>query len=177
MLENNSLLKSLALRLNRLKWAMLGLKGAGTAILDPHCRIRNPRNLKLGKKVHLWPYAYLFCRKGTIHIGNNTVIRDYTVIQSLECVSIGDNVLIAPHCMITDANHNLDPNTPITQSGRTAAPVTIGNNVWLAAGAKVMPGVTIGDNAVVAAGAVVTKDVAPNTVVGGVPAKFIKNRD
>ena len=79
--------------------------------------------------------------------------------------------------MITDANHNLDPNVPITQSGRTAQPVVIGNNVWLAAGAKVMPGVTIGDNAVVAAGAVVTKDVPANAIVGGVPAKIMKYRN
>lgn len=54
-------------------------------------------------------------------------------------------------------------------------PVHIGRNVWIGVGAIILPGVTIGDNAVVAAGAVVTKDVAPNTIVGGNPAKFIKN--
>ena len=177
MRENIALLKRLGVLLNGIKWRLLGLKAPGSAILDPHCRIRNPRNLTLGAKAHLWPYSYLFCRKGRIRIGANTVVRDYSVIQALESVTIGNNTLIAPHCMITDANHNLDPNVPITQSGRTAQPVSIGNNVWLAAGAKVMPGVTIGDNAVVAAGAVVTKDVPANAIVGGVPAKIIKYRN
>ena len=53
--------------------------------------------------------------------------------------------------------------------------VTIGNNCWIGANSVICPGVTIGDNAVIAAGAVVTKDVEANTVVGGIPARFIKN--
>ena len=57
----------------------------------------------------------------------------------------------------------------------TCKPVHIGKNVWIGAGATIQPRVTVGENAVVAAGAVVTKDVAPNTIVGGNPAKFIKN--
>ena len=56
-------------------------------------------------------------------------------------------------------------------------PVHIGKKAWIGAGATILPGVTVGENAVVAAGAVVTKDVAPNTIVGGNPAKFIKNID
>lgn len=55
------------------------------------------------------------------------------------------------------------------------SPIVIESNVWIGAGATILPGVTIGENSVVAAGAVVTKDVPPNTIVGGVPAKFIKN--
>ncbi len=57
------------------------------------------------------------------------------------------------------------------------SPVIIGDNVWIGACVTIVPGVTIGDNAIIAAGAVVTKNVEPNTVVGGVPAKFIKNID
>ncbi|WP_417510584.1 acyltransferase [Methylophaga sp.] len=57
------------------------------------------------------------------------------------------------------------------------APVTIEKNVWIGANATILPGVTIGEDAVIAAGAVVTKDVLPGTIVGGVPAKFIKNID
>ena len=59
----------------------------------------------------------------------------------------------------------------------TLKPIHIGKNVWIGANVTITPGVTIGDGAIVAAGAVVTKDVAPRTVVGGVPAKFIKAID
>ena len=68
-------------------------------------------------------------------------------------------------------NHDLDP---AKRQSMSYAPIHIGKNVWIGANATVLAGVTIGDGAVVAAGAVVTKDVTPNTVVGGVPAKVIK---
>ena len=64
---------------------------------------------------------------------------------------------------------------PVDRRALLTKPVVIKRNAWIGAGATVLPGVTVGENAVVAAGAVVSKDVAPNTVVGGVPAKFIKN--
>ena len=69
-------------------------------------------------------------------------------------------------------NHGLRPEA---RSHTYPAPIVLGRNVWIGSNATILQGVTIGDNAVVAAGAVVTKDVAANTVVGGVPAKFIKS--
>lgn len=69
-------------------------------------------------------------------------------------------------------NHGLAPEE---RKSTRPAPIVLGRNVWVGSNATILQGVTIGDNAVVAAGAVVTKDVAANTVVGGVPARFIKN--
>jgi len=80
-------------------------------------------------------------------------------------------VLIGHNAVIATLNHNMDP---AQRANLLPAPVHIGNDVWMGANVTVLPGVTIGDGAVIAAGAVVTKDVAPNTVVGGVPAKLIK---
>ena len=84
---------------------------------------------------------------------------------------IGDRALIGHNAVIATLNHNMDP---AQRANLLPAPVHIGNDVWMGANVTVLPGVTIGDGAVIAAGAVVTKDVAPNTVVGGVPAKLIK---
>ena len=86
-------------------------------------------------------------------------------------IYIGDRALIGHNCVIATLNHNMDP---AKRANLLPAPVHIGSDAWLGANVTVLPGVTIGDGAVVAAGAVVTKDVAPNTVVGGVPAKLIK---
>ena len=63
---------------------------------------------------------------------------------------------------------------PRLTASNAGMPITIGNDVWIGGNSTILPGVTIGDGAVVAAGAVVTKDVEPNTIVGGVPAKVIK---
>ena len=87
-------------------------------------------------------------------------------------IIIGDNALIGPKVVLATLNHGFLPEERSTLYPKS---IVIGNNVWIGANATVLPGVTIGDNAIVAAGAVVTKDVAPNSIVGGVPAKFIKS--
>ncbi|EJI8480065.1 maltose O-acetyltransferase [Salmonella enterica] len=88
-------------------------------------------------------------------------------------IHIGDNCMLAPGVHIYTATHPLD--AVERNSGREfGKPVTIGNNVWIGGRAVVNPGVTIGDNVVVASGAVVTKNVPPDVVVGGNPARIIK---
>ena len=109
-----------------------------------------------------------------IEIGNNFYSNYNLTILDCAKVKIGDNVLIAPNVSLFTAGHPIH-HEPRNQEYEYALPITIGNNVWIGAGSTILAGVTIGDNAVIAAGAVVTKDVAPNTVVGGVPAQFIKN--
>lgn len=86
-------------------------------------------------------------------------------------ITLGDNVLLGSNVVIATVNHDFDP-----AARRTAwpAPVIIGNNVWIGSSVTIVPGVTIGDGAIVAAGAVVTKDVPPNTVVAGVPARVLR---
>jgi acetyltransferase-like isoleucine patch superfamily enzyme len=86
-------------------------------------------------------------------------------------ITIGNDVLIAPKVNLITIGHPLNP---ANRRATCTAPIYIKNGVWIGVGATVMPGVTVGENSVVAAGAVVTKDVPPNTVVAGVPAKIIK---
>ncbi|TCW47305.1 maltose O-acetyltransferase [Phytobacter diazotrophicus] len=88
-------------------------------------------------------------------------------------IHIGDNCMLAPGVHIYTATHPLEANA--RNSGlEYGKPVRIGNNVWIGGRAVINPGVTIGDNAVIASGAVVVKDVPPNMVVGGNPARVIK---
>jgi acetyltransferase-like isoleucine patch superfamily enzyme len=92
-------------------------------------------------------------------------------------VTIGDNVIMGPYCVIHSANHRLDQlDVPVQQQGFEEKPVRIGNNVWLGARVTVLPGVTIADNAVVGAGAVVTKDIPSNAIAIGNPAHVIRLR-
>ena len=107
-----------------------------------------------------------------ITIGKNVFINSGCCFQDHGGITLGDGALIGHNVVLATLNHDLDPR----KRGTTIpAPIVVGNDVWIGANATILQGVTIGDGAVVAAGAVVSKDVEPNTVVGGVPAKFIKN--
>ena len=114
---------------------------------------------------------------GSITIGKNCSINPYTVLYGHGNLVIGNNVLIAGHCLIIPANHVFsDLNKPISEQGETRKGIIIEDNVWIGSGCRILDGVTIGEGAIIAAGAVVNKNVNPNTIVGGVPAKIIKNR-
>ena len=86
-------------------------------------------------------------------------------------VTIGDGCQIGHNVVFATLNHGLAPED---RKHTYPKPIVLGKNVWVGSNSTILQGVTIGDNAVVGAGAVVTKDVAADTVVGGVPARFIK---
>ncbi len=118
----------------------------------------------------LFPPFYTDCGLNTT-IGKNVFINSGCRFQDWGGITIEDGTLIGHNVVIATINHGLMPEK---RHDNIPAPVTIGKNVWIGSNATVLPGVTIGDNAVVAAGAVVTKNVETYTVVGGVPARFIK---
>ena len=107
-----------------------------------------------------------------IEIGKNVFINHGCSFLDMGGITIEDDVLIGPKVNLVTENHPLDP---INRRALVAKAIVIKRNAWIGAAATILPGVTIGENSVIAAGAVVTKDVAANTIVGGVPAKFIKN--
>lgn len=110
-------------------------------------------------------------------IGNNVGIAQNCFIQVRGKVDIGDNVIFGPGVSVFSENHNFsDPKKFINEQGESRIGVKIGNGVWVASGTIILDGVIIGDNSIIAAGSVVTKGVPPNSVYGGIPAKFIKER-
>jgi acetyltransferase-like isoleucine patch superfamily enzyme len=105
-------------------------------------------------------------------IGKNVFINHACSFLDIGGITIEDDVMIGPKASIITESHPLNP---AVRKALLVKPVVIKRNAWIGAGAFILPGVTVGENAVVAAGAVVSKDVPANTIVGGVPAKFIKN--
>ncbi len=106
-----------------------------------------------------------------IQIGKNVFINHACSFLDMGGITIEDNVLIGPKVNLITENHPLNSNE---RKSLICKPIVIKRNACIGAAAIILPGVTIGENAVVAAGAVVNADVMPNTIVGGVPAKFIK---
>lgn len=112
-----------------------------------------------------------------VAIGNNVIINVGTKIGGQCGVTIGNYVLIGYNVNIVSLDHVYrNPNIPIFLQGCHGAPIVIEDDVWIGSNATILPGKTIGKGAVVGANSVVTKDVKPYTVVGGVPAKLIKDR-
>ncbi len=174
----------------------------GWAAIERNVRLRFADHIRLGHGVYLDEGVYLHaCSRGIeigdktivmhgavlhvynfrnmphsgIKIGRDSLIGEYTVIRGQGGVTIGDRVYTSPFTQIIAVNHVFDdPNRPFVDQGITAEGIVIEDDVWLGASTVITDGVRIGRGAVVAAGAVVTKDVPPHTVVGGVPARVLR---
>ncbi|MEE3490647.1 MAG: DapH/DapD/GlmU-related protein, partial [Methanobrevibacter sp.] len=107
-----------------------------------------------------------------IHLGKNVFINSGCRFQDQGGIYIGGDVLIGHNVVIATLNHE---ENPAKRGNLVPSPVKIGNGVWIGSNVTITPGVTIGDGAIVGAGAVVTRDVAENTIVAGVPAKYIRD--
>lgn len=114
-----------------------------------------------------------FYRPRRIAIGRHSVINYGVLLDGRRGIRIGDNVSISEGVAVLTLGHDVD-DPGFSQKG---APVTVGDRVFVGAYSRILPGVTLGEGAVVAAGAVVTRDVAPYTVVAGVPAHYLRDRE
>jgi acetyltransferase-like isoleucine patch superfamily enzyme len=125
----------------------------------------------IDESVAVFTPLYINYGKNTT-IGKNIFINFDCIFLDLGGITIEDGVLIAPKVSLLTEGH---PVSPGDRHSLVPGHIHIKKNAWIGAGATILPGVTIGENAVVAAGAVVSKDVPANTVVGGIPARHIKN--
>ncbi|MCM1136039.1 MAG: sugar O-acetyltransferase [Clostridium sp.] len=148
--------------------------------IELNCQYHTPEEIReimgrlTGKKIddtfRMFPPFYTDFGKN-ITIGKDVFINSGCHFQDQAGITIGDGALIGHNVTLATINHDLNP---ANNRRNHYAPIHIGNHVWIGSNVTVLPGVTIGDWAVVAAGAVVTKDVPPLTVAGGVPARVLK---
>lgn len=131
----------------------------------------------VGKRVVYYSGVRVFPGKA-LTLGDDVDIAKGCQVYTTGGLSIGDRTLIGYNSIILSANHAVPPGKGrVFNAGHDKKPVTIANDVWIGCNCTILPGVTIGEGAIVAAGAVVSKDVEPFTIVGGVPAKKIRDRD
>lgn len=177
----------------------------GLAAIENGVRLRFADHIRLGRNVYLDQGVYLHaCPAGIsigdnslvmhgsilhvynfrdlphafIHIGRDSLIGELNVLRGQGGITIGDRVYTAPLVQILAVNHVFDdPTRPIIEQGITAEGIMIEDDAWIGAGAIITDGVRVGQGAVVAAGAVVTSDVPAHTVVGGAPARVLREID
>ena len=127
---------------------------------------------EIGENCYIEPPLHANWGKYT-HFGNNVYANfNLTLVDDTD-IFVGDNVMFGPNVIIATAGHPVDP--PLREKvAQFNIPVRIGKNVWIGAGAIVLPGVTIGDHSVIGAGSVVTKDIPPNMVAVGNPCRVLR---
>lgn len=147
-------------------------------IIPENVEINGLKNIFVGRFFRVCPGVKLFSEDGgLINIGTHFFANFNCFIYSKKStIQFGNNCLLGPDVLIINSNHTILKGQLIREQEDMCSPIIIGNDVWIGAKAIILSGVTIGDGAVIAAGAVVTKDVEPYTIVGGVPAKKIKHR-
>ncbi|CAD5953973.1 putative maltose O-acetyltransferase [Planktothrix agardhii] len=128
---------------------------------------------KIGNNLFITPPFY--CDYGCyIKLGNNVYMNFNCIILDCNYVEIGDNVLLAPNVQIYAAYHPIDPALRLTGK-ELAAPIKIGDNVWIGGGAIICPGVEIGDNTTIGAGSVVVDNIPSGVLAAGNPCRVIRN--
>lgn len=125
---------------------------------------------KVDDGFRLFPPVYTDFGKN-IKIGKDVFVNSGCCFQDQGGVTLGDGCLVGHNVVFATLDHDKSPSK---RGDMTAAPIVVGKDVWIGAHATILKGVTIGDGAIVAAGAVVTRDVPPNTIAAGVPARVVK---
>ncbi|MGD7651637.1 MAG: acyltransferase [Verrucomicrobiales bacterium] len=168
---------------NQVRWSWrFGAFGFRSRLACPDL-VLNARRIRIGRQVLISKGARIEAidsdRRGEIEIGDGTSIQMYFHCGAAESVKIGRDVLIAGRVYITDHDHKFDhPELPPRRCRELVTrPVVVEDGAWLGEGCVILKGVRVGARAVVGANAVVTRDVAPGAVVGGIPAKEIKRID
>lgn len=165
----------------RLRGLLLGGRlGARKLRLGRGVALEGRARIRLGDGVSLKDSVFVGARgaHGSVDIGPNTRVDRQTQLFGGGGIRLGAGCAVAAGVIVYSQSnqYRADPARPVLDQPLVHAPVHVGDDVWIGAGAVLLPGVTVGDHAVIGAGAVVTSDVAPWTVVAGVPARVVTTR-
>lgn len=171
----------IAVRFLKFKLTHPHIRTEGFVFLGPNVEVyarRGYGRLTLGRWVWIGAGNAIRCHEGNLRIGNKVVFGGDNTINCYLDIEIGDDCLFADWIYICDFDHKYaDLSMPIRKQGIVKSPVRIGRDCWIGEKSTILRGATVGDGCVIASHALVNRDVPPNSVVGGVPARVLKSRD
>lgn len=181
MIDPRRLLRSVLARCERVMGSLRVLMAPGVSagkqvVAGRGCRliVTDGGTCVLGDSTYLARNVEITIKRGELRVGRGCFIGLGSVVTAKESVTIEDGCFIAEYVTIRDSDHRMGIKGTVASRGFEVSPIHIGKNVWIGAKATITRGVSIGENSVVAAGAVVTRSIPPNTLVAGVPARFVK---
>jgi acetyltransferase-like isoleucine patch superfamily enzyme len=150
-------------------------------VVDDNCLLdakgESNRGIRIGNGVFIGRNTILSCKNGDIELGDSANIGFNCEVFSASRVTIGQSVLMAAYAYVIGGDHDFsDPSAPVLSQSRKSIGVSVGDGVWMGAGAKVLDGVDVGEHAVIGAGAVVRESVPPRAIAVGIPARVVSTR-
>jgi acetyltransferase-like isoleucine patch superfamily enzyme len=150
-------------------------------VIDDNCLLdakgETNEGIAIGSGVFVGRNTILSCKNGNIQLADGANLGFNCEVFSASRVTVGRSALLAAYCYVIGGDHDFSDTTrPVLEQSRSSAGVTVGDGVWMGAGAKVLDGVTIGSNAIVGAAAVVREDVPAGSIAVGVPARVVGMR-
>ena len=150
-------------------------------VVDDNCLLdakgESNRGIRIGDGVFVGRNTILSCKNGDIELADGANLGFNCEIFSASRVTVGRSVLMAAYAYVIGGDHDFsDPSASVLSQARTSIGVSIGDGVWIGAGAKILDGVAIGEHAVIGAGAVVRETISPRAIAVGVPARVVSMR-
>ncbi len=175
----SSIPTEIGVRLRAVAYRPLFKKCGRNLRVDSGVTILGFENISLGDNISIMKNSYIYAHDGgELTIGDNFTLNSNSQLgASFGKIIIGSDCAIAPNCILRASNHRFDnPDIPFRKQGHTYGEIILEDDIWIASNCVITPDTVIGRSSIIGAGSVVTKDIEPYSIVGGVPAKLIRKR-
>ncbi len=175
----SSIPTEIGIRLRAVAYRPLFKKCGRNLRVDSGVTILGFENISLGDNISIMKNSYIYAHDGgELTIGDNFTLNSNSQLgASFGKIIIGSDCAIAPNCILRASNHRFDnPDIPFRKQGHTYGEIILEDDIWIASNCVITPDTVIGRSSIIGAGSVITKDIEPYSIVGGVPAKLIRKR-
>lgn len=169
----------IGMRIRRALWSPRFRSAGRGLVIEEGVTLRGTENITIGDEVILMRGSSIYAERATCTIGPRSALGIHSMIDANDGgeIVLGNEVIIATGCVLRASGHRFDDlDKAVRYQGHVGGRIVLGDDIWIGANAVVLPDVSVGAHAIIGAGAVVTKDVPPYAIVGGVPARVIGSR-